>query len=73
MSLKGIESLKPIKNYLSTFNTIITVFLNLSPAVVFLNISKGKEKYTNIPPLMLLFNLINNFTFKNGQERIFIC
>ena len=58
--LTGIPSLLPYKNYLSIFNTGITVFLNLSPAVLFINVSKGKEKYTNIPPLMLLFNLLNN-------------
>ena len=78
MSLKGIKSLKPIKNYLSTFNTIITVFLNLSPFVVFLNVSKGKEKYTNIPPLMLLFNLINNaiwgcYWHRRGEFSGFFC
>ena len=78
MSLKGIESLKPIKNYLSIFNTIITVFLNLSPVVVFLNVSKGKEKYTNIPPLMLLFNLLNNaiwgcYWYRKGEFSGFFC
>ena len=76
--LTGIPSLLPYKNYLSIFNTGITVFLNLSPAVLFINVSKGKEKYTNIPPLMLLFNLLNNaiwgcYWHRKGEFSGFLC
>ena len=76
--LAGIPSLLPYKNYLSMFNTAITVFLNLSPGVLFLNVSKGKEKYTNIPPLMLLFNLLNNaiwgcYWHRKGEFSGFFC
>ena len=46
--------------YLQIFNTIITVILNLSPIVALIPVIKGKEKYTNIPILMLIFNLLNN-------------
>ena len=46
--------------YLQIFNTIITVILNLSPIAAFIPVIKGKEKYTNIPILMLIFNLLNN-------------
>ena len=76
--LTGIPSLLPYKNYLSVFNTGITVFLNLSPAVLFINVSKGKEKYTNIPPLMLLFNLLTNaiwgcYWHRKGEFSGFLC
>ena len=76
--LTGIPSLLPYKNYLSTFNTGITVFLNLSPVVVFLNVAKGKEKYTNIPPMMLLFNFLNNaiwgcYWHRKGELAGFLC
>ena len=76
--LTGIPSLLPYKNYLSIFNTVITVFLNLSPAVVFINVAKGKEKYTNIPPMMLLFNLLNNaiwgcYWHRKGEFSGFLC
>lgn len=76
--LTGIPSLVPYKNYLSMFNTAITVFLNLSPGVIFLNVSKGKEKYTNIPPMMLLFNLLNNaiwgcYWHRKGEFSGFFC
>ena len=76
--LTGIPSLLPYKNYLSTFNTCITVFLNLSPVVVFLNVAKGKEKYTNIPPMMLLFNFLNNaiwgcYWHRKGELAGFLC
>ena len=60
MGLTGIESLQPYKNYLSVFNTVITVFLNLSPAVNLSNVAKGKEDYKKLPPMMFLFNLLNN-------------
>ena len=78
MALTGIQSLLPYKNYLSVFNTAITVLLNLSPLVVFLNIAKGKEKYTNLPPLMLLFNLLNNaiwgcYWHRKGEFSGFFC
>ena len=78
MALTGIQSLQPYKNYLSIFNTAITVFLNLSPLVVFLNIAKGKEKYTNLPPMMLVFNLLNNaiwgcYWHRKGEFSGFFC
>ena len=60
MAIKGIESLVPIKGYVSLFSTVLNIFLNFSPIVIFINIVKGKEKYTNIPPLMLLFSFLNN-------------
>ena len=50
MAIKGIESLVPIKNYVSLFSTVLNIILNLSPIVIFISIVKGKEKYTNIPP-----------------------
>ena len=76
--LTGIPSLVPFKNYLSVFNIGITVFLNLSPAVLFINVSRGKEKYTNIPPLMLLFNLLTNaiwgcYWHRKGEFSGFLC
>jgi hypothetical protein len=76
--LPGIPSLLPYKNYLSIFNTVVTVFLNLSPAVVFINVAKGKEQYTNIPPMMLLFNLLNNaiwgcYWHRRGEFSGFFC
>ena len=74
----GIPALLPYKNYLSIFNTLITVFLNLSPAVPFINVIKGKEKYTNIPPMMLLFTLLNNviwgcYWHRKGEFSGFLC
>ena len=76
--LPGIHSLITYKNYLSIFNTVVTVFLNLSPAVVFINVAKGKEQYTNIPPMMLLFNLLNNaiwgcYWHRRGEFSGFFC
>ena len=47
-------------SFLQVFNTITAVILILSPAVAFIPIIKGKEKYTNIPVLMLIFNLLTN-------------
>ena len=76
--LTGIPALVPYKNYVSIFNTLITVFLNLSPAVPFINVIKGKEKYTNIPPMMLLFTLLNNviwgcYWHRKGEFSGFFC
>ena len=76
--LTGIPSLVPYKNYLSIFNTAITVFLNLSPGVIFVNIVKGKEKYTNIPPMMLVFNFLCNgiwgcYWHRAGEFSGFFC
>jgi hypothetical protein len=76
--LTGIPALLPYKNYLSIFNTLITVFLNLSPALPFINIFKGKEKYTNIPPMMLVFLLLNNvmwgcYWHRKGEFSGFLC
>ena len=45
--------------YLQVFNTIITVVLTLSPIVIFIPVIKGRQNYTNIPFLMLIFNLLN--------------
>ena len=56
----GIAFLLPIKPHLSIFNTIITVLLNAAPLFSFINVSRGKESYTNIPPLMLIVNLGTN-------------
>ena len=63
MAFTGIPSLFPIKQYLSIFNTIITVLLNAAPIAGFINVSRGKEKYTNIPPMMLIVNMINNIVW----------
>ena len=63
MAFTGIPSLLPIKQYLSIFNTIITVLLNAAPIAGFINVSRGKEKYTNIPPMMLIVNIINNIVW----------
>ena len=63
MAFTGIPSLLPIKQYLSIFNTIITVLLNAAPIAGFINVSRGKEKYTNIPPMMLIVNMINNIVW----------
>ena len=63
-------SLNDILPYLQTFNTIITVILNLSPIVAFISVIKGKEKYTNIPILMLVFNLLNNLCWGCYWHRI---
>ena len=60
MVFEGIPSLLPMKQYLSVFNTVVTVLLNAAPIVNFINVSRGKESYTNIPPLMLMVNLGNN-------------
>ena len=64
-------SLNYIIPYLQIFNTIITVILNVSPLVAFIPIIKGKEKYTNIPILMLVFNLLNNLAWGCYWYRIF--
>ena len=63
MSSKGIEFLLPIKPYLASFNTILTVLLNVAPITKFINISRGKEPYTNIPFLMLIINIVNNIVW----------
>ena len=60
MVFNGIEFLLPIKPHLSVFNTIITVLLNAAPLFSFINVSRGKESCTNIPPLMLIVNVGNN-------------
>ena len=52
-------SLNYIVKYLQVFNTLITIILNLSPIFVFIPVLKGRQKYTNIPFLMLIFNLLN--------------
>ena len=46
-------------SYLQIFNTITTVILNISPIFVIIPVIKGRDKYTNIPYLMLFFNLLN--------------
>ena len=46
-------------SYLQIFNTITTVILNISPIFVIIPVIKGKDKYSNIPYLMLFFNLLN--------------
>ena len=63
MAFTGIPSLLPIKQNLSIFNTIITVLLNVAPIAGFINVSRGKEKYTNIPPMMLIINITNNIVW----------
>ena len=60
MAFTGIPSLLPIKQHLSIFNTVITILLNVAPIAGFINVSRGKENYTNIPPMMLIVNIINN-------------
>ena len=78
MAIKGIESLVPIKSYVSLFSTILNISLNLSPIVIFISIVKGKEKYTNIPPLMLLFSFLNNaiwggYWYRKNEMSVFWC
>ena len=78
MAIKGIESLVPIKNYVSLFSTVLNIILNLSPIVIFISIVKGKEKYTNIPPLMLLFSFLNNaiwggYWYRKNEISVFWC
>ena len=78
MAIKGIESLIPIKNYVSLFSTFLNIFLNLSPIVIFINIVKGKEEYTNIPPMMLLFSFLNNaiwggYWYRKNEMAVFWC
>ena len=63
MAFTGIPSLLPMKQNLSIFNTIITVLLNVAPIAGFINVSRGKEKYTNIPPMMLIINITNNIVW----------
>ena len=57
--------------YLQIFNTLIAVILNISPIVAFIPVIKGKEKYTNIPILMLIFTLINNLGWSCYWYRVF--
>ena len=76
--LTGIESLMPIKGYLSIFNTVITVFLNLSPALNLLNVEKGKEDYKKLPAMMFIFLLLNNaiwgcYWHRKSEFSGFIC
>ena len=52
--------LKNILPFLEVFNLLISIFLNISPIVAFIPVIKGKEKYTKVPFLMLIFNLLNN-------------
>ena len=78
MVIKGIESLVPITSYVSLFSTILNISLNLSPIVIFISIVKGKEKYTNIPPLMLLFSFLNNaiwggYWYRKNEMSVFWC
>ena len=78
MAIKGIESRVPIKNYVSLFSTFLNIFLNLSPIVIFINIVKGKEEYTNIPPMMLLFSFLNNaiwggYWYRKNEMAVFWC
>ncbi len=78
MGLTGIESLLPIKGYLSIFNTVITVFLNLSPGINLSNVAKGKEDYKKLPPMMFLFTLLNNAIWgcywkRKGEFSGFFC
>ena len=78
MAIKGIESLTPIKNYVSLFSTFLNIFLNLSPIVIFINIVKGKEEYTNIPPMMLVFSFLDNaiwggYWYRKNEMSVFWC
>ena len=50
---------KILLSYLQIFNTITTVILNISPIFVIIPVLKGRDIYTNIPFLMLFFNLLN--------------
>lgn len=78
MAIKGIESLIPIKGYVSLFSTFLNIFLNLSPIVIFINIVRGKEQYTNIPPMVLIFSFLNNaiwggYWFRKNELSVFWC
>lgn len=56
----ALESLAFILPYLNVFNTIITVVLNSAPAVAFMGVIKGVDKYDVVPETMLICNLLNN-------------
>ena len=78
MAIKGIDSLVPIKNYVSLFSTFLNIFLNLSPIIIFINIVKGKEEYTNIPPMVLIFSFLNNaiwggYWYRKNELSVFWC
>ena len=60
MALTGIESLLPIKDYISIVTYVLTIVLCLSPIVLFVKIIKGTGKYTHIPPMMFIFTFLNN-------------
>ena len=62
-------SLTYIIPYLQIFNTLTTVVLNLSPIVIFIPVIKGRQSYTNIPFLMLLFNLLNGLCWSSYWYR----
>lgn len=47
-------------DYLSIFNTIVTVILAVTPIVPFIAICKGTEKYTVVPETLLIFSVLNN-------------
>ena len=56
----ALESIAWILPYLNIFNTVITVILNSAPAVAFMGVIKGVDKYDVIPETMLICNLLNN-------------
>ena len=56
----ALESIAWILPYLNIFNTVITVILNSSPAVAFIGVIKGIDKYEVIPETMLICNLLGN-------------
>ena len=78
MAIKGLDCLLPIKDYVSLFSTFLNIFLNLSPIVIFIDIYKGKAKYTNIPPMMLIFSYLNNaiwggYWYRKHEMSVFWC
>lgn len=78
MAIKGLDCLLPIKDYVSLFSTFLNIFLNLSPIIIFIDIYKGKAKYTNIPPMMLIFSYLNNaiwggYWYRKNELSVFWC
>jgi hypothetical protein len=73
-----IKFATPYKDGIASFNTVVTVFLALSPIILIINVIKGKEDYKNMPVLMFLTNVLNNllwgcFWFRNNEALTTYC
>ena len=56
-------SLENIDVIFSSVGTILDIILNITPAVLILNVMTGKESYKIIPELMLIVSIITRLTF----------